>query len=309
MLGAGMEPSAEQRIRAQLEGALERDAVTGAYLFEGAHGSGPLRTAVWLAGRLLGRVAGFELDEQHPAARPGHPDLHWVAPESGWIRVDVIRRMQVALSLVANEGGRRVAVIEDAQSLRVEAANALLKTLEEPPRGALLLLIATRATGLPATLRSRVVRFRFPAWSESGLREQMEAEGLSRDDAWLASALGGASPETARLWAEASLDEAREMSTWLSEIGSVSASEILDFAETFRGGERARTRADLLIDVYEAIARRESETAAGNGDLGAVARWTQRFEATEHARQEMQRRNLNPQLVVEGLLLDLRTGA
>ena len=49
--------------------------------------------------------------------------------------------------------------------------------------------------------------------------------------------------------------------------------------------------------------------AVAMGVLHRVERWARRFESSEHARQEMQRRNLNPQLVVEGLLLELRSGA
>ncbi len=301
-------PGQERDARAQLAAALERDAVAGAYLIEGPAGSGARRTGAWWAARLLGRneAAATLADGEPPDP---HPDLHWLAPEGGWIRVDAVRQLQAALALMANEGGRRVAVIEGAERLRMEAANALLKTLEEPPRDAVLILIATHGEGLPATVRSRLVRFRLPPWPEAALREALTADGLEPDDAWLAGALGGASPEAVRAWAAETLPDAREMWRWLRGIGSMGATEILDFAEDFRGGEKARARAELLIDVYEALARRETDQACRESDRRQVLRWSGRFEAGESARQELRRRNLNPQLVVEGLLMDLRAGA
>ena len=293
-------------MRGQLESALARDSVAGAYLFEGPAGSGARELGIGWAARLLDREAPGDAEASPPFA---HADLHWVAPEGGWIRVDVVRRLQKGLALVANEGGRRVAVIDGAERLRTEAANALLKTLEEPPPGAVLILIATHAETLPATVRSRLACFRLPPWPESELREALAGEGLEDDDAWLAAALGGASPDAAREWIEASLPDAREMWQWLGGIGSMGATEILDFAETFRGGEKARVRAELLLDVHGALARRRTEAAAGEGDRATVRRWCERFEAGEQVRRELRRRNLSPQLAVEGLLMSLRASA
>jgi DNA polymerase-3 subunit delta' len=275
--------------------------VHGAYLIEG--GSGRRSLAAWFAGRLLGRE--LELAEDEHEALPFHPDLKWVVPQGGWIRVDAIRALQAELSLVANERGRRVAVIDGADSLRTEAANALLKTLEEPPRGTTLILVASSSELLPRTLRSRVVRFRLPPWPEARIEELLAADGLASADAWLSAALGGTSPESARSWADAELPEAREMLEALESMPAASASQLLDFAETFRGGD-ARARAELLLGVYGALARRESERAARAGDAAALERWLERFESGQRARRELVRRNLNPQLVVEGLLLELR---
>jgi DNA polymerase-3 subunit delta' len=290
-----------EAVRAQLERALGRGAVHGAYLIEGADGK--RRLAAWFAGRLLGRE--IEMAEEEREALPFHPDLKWVAPSNGWIRVDAIRALQAELSLVANERGRRVAVIDGAELLRTEAANALLKTLEEPPRGAVLILVAGSGEVLPRTVRSRVVRFRIPPPPEARIRERLAAEGLGEVDAWLAAALGGTSERAARGWAEALLPQARDLLGALESMPAASATELLDFAESFRGSD-GRARIELLLAVFGALARREAERAAGAGEAAALERWLERFEAGERARRELARRNLNPQLVAEGLLLELR---
>jgi DNA polymerase-3 subunit delta' len=317
-----MEGGDTRAIRAELARARAGGHVHGAYLFEGAPGTGKSETALWFARLLLCKGVGPDATEPcgachdchllasrdaTPDALPSHPDLHWVIADGARIKVDAVRDLRGALSLVANERGRRVALIPEADKLRAEAANALLKTLEEPPPGAVLILVTSSANALPRTLRSRTLRVRFTPWAEADVRKALEAEGVPADDAALASALGGASPVAARAWAEASLDEAREMHAFLSGIAGVGATEILDFAETFRRpGEAGRERARLFLEVEAAFARGRAEAAAGAGDGRAIERWLRVFESASKARSELVRRNLNPQLVVEGLLLELR---
>jgi DNA polymerase-3 subunit delta' len=289
-------------IRAELEAALERSSVHGAYLLEGGPAAERRALGLWFASRLLGqpRMASSE-----PDAHPEHPDLKWVEPEGGVIRVAAVRRVQVELSLAAHEGGRRVALIVGAEQLRLEAANALLKLLEEPPRGAVLVLLAGSASALPATLRSRTVCYRLAPWPEERLCQALEGEGLAPEDAALAGALGGGSLAGARAWADANLEQARALRESLASIGQLSAGEVLDLAESYRG-EGARERTELLLAVHGALAREGARRAAQAGDPAGVRRWVERFEAGERARGELARRNLNPQLIVEGLLLDLR---
>lgn len=200
---------------------------------------------------------------------------------------------------------RRMFLIDAAEDLQTEAAHALLKTLEEPPRDTHLILVASTGEVLPRTIRSRVVRYRIAPAPEAEIAEKLAADGLAADDAWLASVLGGTSAESAASWAEVDLQAARELLGALESMPGASASSLLDFAEGFRGAE-VRERVDLLIAVYRALARREAERAAGAGDTRVLERWLDRFEAAERARRELWRRNLNPQLVVEGLLLELR---
>jgi len=314
-----------QAIRTELARARASGQVHSAYLFEGPPGTGKRETALWFARLLLCKRVGADAIEPcgachdchllasrdgQPGALPSHPDLHWVLADGARIKVDAVRDLRAALSLVANEGGRRVALIPEAERLRAEPANALLKTLEEPPPGTVLILVTASAHVLPRTLRSRTLRVRFAAWSEPAVRTALVADGLPESDAALASALGGASPAAARAWADGSLEDARGMHAFLSGIGAAGATEILDFAETFRRpGEAGRERARLFLEVEAAFARARAEDAAGSGDGRALDRWLRVFESASRARSELERRNLNPQLVVEGLLLELRASA
>ncbi|MCP4004761.1 MAG: DNA polymerase III subunit [bacterium] len=306
-----------------MRGARARNKLHGAYLLEGASGTGKTEIVCWFAKLLLCRAGGDDPcgechdcrllssndgkdESEDPPALPGHPDLKWVQPDGAYVKVDQIRDLQRDLSLVANEGGRRVGLVLGAERLRVEAANALLKTLEEPPEDTVLILVAESSEALPKTLRSRTVRLRLVAPRESEVREQLIAEGLSESEAWLASTVSGGSAEHARAWAQTHSEDAAEIRTMIEGIAACGASEILEFCERFRGGEVARKRTELFMAVHDALTRGSAEAAAQQGNGKTLTLWLERFEAGRDAQREMRRRNLNPQLVVEGLLMDLR---
>ena len=292
-----------ESIRAELERSLTGDRVHGAYLFEGPHGTGKRETAVWWVRRLLGRDARPGDD---PAEFPGHPDLVTIEPDGAFIKVDQVRELQRVLSLVANERGRRVGVLLQADRLRTEASNALLKLLEEPPRGATLILVAEQTEGLPRTLVSRTTRLRFRPEPEAEVARALREDGVDEADARLAAALAGGSAEAARAWAEQHLEDAAEMRQFLGQLEACSAGEVLEYAERFRGGgEALRTRTGLFLDVLGAVARQQVEAAVRSQETPGAERWLRCAEAAERARREWRRRNLNAQLMVEGLLLEL----
>jgi DNA polymerase-3 subunit delta' len=108
-----------------------------------------------------------------------HPDLHWVTPEeSKLIRVEQIRELTEQLSLTAHGGAASVAVLLPADAMNAFAANALLKTLEEPRPGTTLVLVTSVPSRLPATVISRCQRLR--------VRPPARAEAL----AWLTAQHG-----------------------------------------------------------------------------------------------------------------------
>lgn len=128
-----------------------------------------------------------------------HPDYTEVIPEEPGkpIRVDAVRELTATLALRSGMGGHKVVLLAPAEAMNRNAANALLKTLEEPPGDSVLLLVAHRPGQLPATIRSRCQRlpFQTPAagvaglWLASRLGEAGNAERLLR--------LAGGAPVTA----------------------------------------------------------------------------------------------------------------
>ncbi len=312
-----MPSAAASEIRKELARARAADQVHGAYLLAGPPGTGKRETALWLARLLLCRADGPDPCEACGGCQRtrgpdphewSHPDLRLLEPEKSALTIDQVRDLQRELSLVANEGGRRVAVLFAVERLQARPANALLKTLEEPPAGATLVLLATSADALPATLRSRSVVYQFRPEAEATIEAALREAGLDESDAWLAAALGGGSTLAARGWADEHLEAARELRTALEAAAAGSASQALDLAESFRGaGEIVRSRCELFLAVHGALARRRIAEAAQADDRAALECWLERAESGARARREIAIRNLNPQLVVEGLMLDLRS--
>lgn len=203
-----------------------------------------------------------------------HPDLYWVERGADNTRVTIgqVRALQQALRLRSHDGGRRAAVIADAEWLNPEAQNALLRLLEEPPRDATLALVTTTASALLVTVRSRCVRVVFP-----------------RGEARLAT-LGG---------------ERRELAERLADAGRLGVAELLDWAESYRGAraEAAAGVSELIeaggLVLHEHVVRRAQ---AGAGGLRPAL---DAFRELQQARRALEVRNANPQMVAERALLAL----
>ena len=136
-----------------------------AVLLSGPEGVGKRAAAAWMARQKLSIGDPRELPE-YPFDVPEHADLRWLSrPEDKQsILIEQIRDLVGDLALTSYEGLGKVAVIEPADLMTHNAANSLLKTLEEPPGDTLLILVADRAGRLPATIYSRCQRidFRLP---------------------------------------------------------------------------------------------------------------------------------------------------
>lgn len=114
-----------------------------------------------------------------------HPDYLEIGPDpeskSDEIRVDAIRRLTASDALTAHRGGHKVTVLDPAQNMNLNAANSLLKTLEEPSPDTLLCLVCEQPGRLPATIRSRCQELRVPVPSEPQALEWLRAHTDSAD--------------------------------------------------------------------------------------------------------------------------------
>ncbi len=130
-----------------------------AILLTGSVGVGKRAAATWIAAHQLGVDTSAKLP-RYPTVALEHADLHWISPpeDKESIGIEQIRGLVAEFSLTSYGGGGKVAIIEPANAMTTNAANSLLKTLEEPSGDALLILIADRAGKLPATIFSRCQR-------------------------------------------------------------------------------------------------------------------------------------------------------
>lgn len=187
-----------------------------ALLLTGPPGLGKRHFARVLAARLLcaatdGPQACGQCRDCRQLTAGSHPDHVLVVPEApdSPIKVDQVRELGDFLARTRQRERVKIAVLEPADRLNANAANALLKTLEEPPPDRLLLLISSLPGRLSATIRSRCQRLTFTpppadaalAWLRAELSEGFDAELLLR--------LAGGAPLLAREWADVELLERR----------------------------------------------------------------------------------------------------
>jgi len=186
-----------------------------AYLFHGPAGSGKRAVARGLAAALLTEGAANPRTVAERVARDSHPDLTWVRPSGAaeMLVGDIEEPVVAAATRTPFESARRVFVIEAAETMNDQAANRLLKTLEEPPSFAHLVLLSDRLADVLPTIVSRCQLVRFdplpPAMIEAALigsgvsPEQARAcARLARGDAALATRLASPDGEALRGAAE-----------------------------------------------------------------------------------------------------------
>jgi len=164
----------QQRSARLLRDQLAADRLPHALLLTGPAGWGEQVLANWLALLIVGADVG--LDAQTVA----HPDLRWVVPDGAMIKIDAIRELAEFAQGTPQAGPRKAAVLVDAHTMNRNAANALLKTLEEPPPGTHLLLVSSRPGQLLPTVRSRCQRHALQA-DESAAREWLATQVDSAD--------------------------------------------------------------------------------------------------------------------------------
>jgi len=161
----------EQPEAKRLLGAALTEGPAHAYLFHGPHGVGKRSFA-----RAFGRgLIGTE--------RQVHPDLYELEALGEMIRIDAIRELRRDLHMRPFEADRRVYLVHDAHLLNEDAADALLKDLEEPPPYAVIVLVADDLGSLPETIRSRCQLVPFSRLSERAIRELVAARAPQLDDA------------------------------------------------------------------------------------------------------------------------------
>ncbi len=180
---------------------IQRGRIASSYLFAGEPGIGKKYTAVTLAKALNCLTSPGDACDECPSCKKIdsgiHPDFLLISPESGQIRVEEIRAIDEMLSLKAFEGRYKVVIVDEADTMNQYAANAFLKTLEEPPEESLIILVSSNPERLPDTIRSRCARINFTPLSSTAcekvilnvLRQTPDASGESS-----ASGRGGKSP-------------------------------------------------------------------------------------------------------------------
>ena len=147
------------QILKQLYHAIASNRVAGAYLFVGVANVGKETVALNFAKSINCRTSDEGACGTCLSCRKAddgnHPDLQIIRPSGAWIKIDQIRELQKRIIYRPLEGVRKVYILTEAERMNLEAANCLLKTLEEPPADSGLILLTTNLDALLPTIRSR----------------------------------------------------------------------------------------------------------------------------------------------------------
>ncbi|WP_433950933.1 DNA polymerase III subunit delta' [Brevundimonas bullata] len=296
--------------------ALNRGRLHHAWLLCGVEGSGKATFAYRAARRLLGAApdltrgplgaAPYDPVSQLVSAQ-SHPDLLVMerlvegGKQKKTISVDQARDLPGFFAKSPSQAQYRVAIIDAADDLNVNAANALLKILEEPPERGVLLLVTHAPGRLLATIRSRCRRLSFPIWTPDQLETLVRNRtGADPEDARLAADMAGGSPGAALALSSGAMQEVDALArSWV--LGdAVDRAEQLAVADGFRGAE-GQARFEALMDrLIAAVKVRALEAPAGQG-----ARWAELWTRLAELPDRTAAINLDRADVLAGALADI----
>ncbi|MDQ6836469.1 MAG: DNA polymerase III subunit [Actinomycetota bacterium] len=285
--------------RAVLAPAVDGGLVSHAYLFHGPGGSGKRAAARALAAELLSQGAPDPDGARARVHTGAHPDLTWVVPSGAHeiLVSDIAEPVIAASSKTPFEARRRVFVIERVDELGDEAANRMLKTLEEPPSFAHLILLTDRLGEVLPTIRSRCQPVRFEALADEALAAGLEAGGvdtqtamacvrLALHDAERAQELAGAEGQALRGAAEAYARAVLAGRSWAARPWSGLLAAVRQRGEAAAAELEAQATAELELtsrkerkrvqtEWNERIrrARRRAQTSALDLGLQLVTLW------------------------------------
>ncbi len=310
------------------------------WLITGPRGVGKA-TLAWRIARFLlatdpaaDTPQGLDIPRDHPVARRmaalAEPRLFLL--RRAWdeqrkrlkqvITVDEVRKLGGFFHLSATDGGRRVVIVDSADEMNPSAANALLKLLEEPPAGAVLLLVSHQPSRLLPTIRSRCRELRCPPLPPADLARAVSAangddEGATPPQA-LAALSGGSVGEALRLSGLGGMETYTELVALFSTLPRLDRPRALKLAESAAGPRNAE-RFDLLLRLVDLFLTRTARTgvtgpplveaASGEGELmqrlspdAAAARaWAELQQQLSTRARHGQAVNLDP----AALLLDM----
>jgi len=201
----------EKAVR-MLLGILRRQKVASSYLFCGEAGVGKKTVAIDFAKAVNclspispgpqfsadGRVDACDECESCEKIKAGvHPDFLLVLPEERLIRIEEIRMVDDALSYKPFEGRKKTVIVDDAETMNISAANAFLKTLEEPPEDSVIILVSSKPDMLPATIRSRCSRINFSPLPTDACMQVLSGKETDAGKLSLAARLSMGRPGTA----------------------------------------------------------------------------------------------------------------
>jgi len=249
--------------------ALRSGKTSHSYIFEGPAGCGRRTTALALVQALFCPAVDDDACGVCPSCRKvasgSHADIHLIEPDGQFIKIEQVRELQRDLGLRPYEAPRKACIIESAERFNPAAGNSLLKTLEEPPGSAIIILLTENVGMLLPTIRSRCQLIRFAPLSPESVCLLLERSGSDADAAAVRAAMAEGSMQRALELDDEALAARRE-----ALIKHLTALDLNRIATIFDASEElAGTRDETLetVDLLLSFSRDVVHLASGSTDI------------------------------------------
>ncbi len=314
-----------------LKNSLVKNRVAHAYLLEGIRGTGKREIALLLTKSLFCEAT---IDQYRPCEEcsncrrinhGNHPDVHIVEPEGLSIKVDQIRNLQVEFSKKGLESLKKVYLLVHADKMSVSASNSLLKFLEEPNPGTVAFLLTEQPQKILPTILSRCQILTFHPLSPQVMIKQLVENGVEPQKAPLLAQLTNSLEEAQNLNVDEWFAQAQKIVVKLYEVLKKNPLEAMvtlqaDWFSHFKEKEQIHRGLDLLLLIFkdllyiqldrqeQIVFREESERLRQFALHTSGRRISDQMSAILDAKRKLER-NMNPQLMMEQLVLKLQEGS
>ncbi|MBN8237466.1 DNA polymerase III subunit delta' [Halobacillus kuroshimensis] len=310
-----------------LVNSFKKGRISHAYLFQGDRGTGKKEMSLLFAKSIFcknkdGAEPCQNCRDCHRIDSGNHPDLHWIEPDGQSIKKDQILHLQKEFTYTGLESNRKVYIIVDAEKMTVNAANRLLKFLEEPSRQTTAMLLTENGATILDTIRSRCQLLAFQPLQAHIMEKKLIEEGVSNSNARLLAALTNNITEALEMNEDEWFANARKLVIQLIEVLQNKPNEGLLFINHqwmphFKERTQLQRGLDVLIlwfqdMIHQLLDREDSIVFISEKEKlnQSVMRWSRQSAARGlssilEAKRKINQ-NVHPNLVMEQLTLQLQ---
>ncbi|GAA0438000.1 DNA polymerase III subunit delta' [Virgibacillus sp. AGTR] len=308
--------------------SMKKDRISHAYLLQGERGTGKEAIALLIAKGIFCETNAVNEPCQTCNAckritSGNHPDVHWIEPDGQSIKIDQIRNLQKEFTYSGLESNKKVYIIKGADTLTVNAANRILKFLEEPSKRTTAIMLTDNSQAILPTIRSRCQVIDLRPLHPTMLQKQLIEEGMHERNAVLMSTLTNRIDDAFTRINDEWFASARKIVVQLIEVLSTNPEDIFLFIHQhwvthFKDRNEQEEGLDLLLIAMKDILYYHIENEAGivffapSDELLELAarRFSQNqlvavLQAILQAKRKL-KQNVHPTLVMEQLTLQIQ---
>jgi len=308
--------------------SLRNERLAHAYLLAGPKGAGKKQMALHLAKSLFCQEREADACGACLTCRRiesgNHPDVQFITPDGASIKIDQIRALQKEMAMRAVESQHKVYIIEHVDKMTTQAANSLLKFLEEPPAGVLALLLTEHSHAMLPTILSRCQIVQFSPLSADSIAQELRAEGVLAGMAQVASHITTNVEEAKVLSQSESFAQLRNLVIQLvHECKQRNSSALFTIHDLLQKSDKIKEELPLFLDLlilwlrdilYVQVGRHAHLINSDQQDVlqGQALVWTKAellhgIDLVMETKNRIER-NANAQLALERLVLQIQEG-